>query len=255
MPNKFIYLIPELFDGNFPGIYIFTNLINNKKYVGQSKNIRKRLKQHEYTINHGKHLCSIHKAILKYGMHNFKIEKYMYPLHLLNTAETLYIKIFDTFNNGYNETTGGDNKRLSKNTIEKKADSTSRLWAIIDPYGNELIIKNLTQFCTKNNLSASKMVAVSTNKRPHHKNWHCKKIDTINDAEQYFDSMRNNELIVYKYIVTYPNGLEEKIQSISKWVIEINSMDFFDFKMDSSSCFKVICGKYRKHNGFGFVRI
>lgn len=60
---------------DFPGIYVIKNLINNKVYVGKSKNCYKRLHQHLTDIkidnrnyNENPHLLNSFK---KYGNENF----------------------------------------------------------------------------------------------------------------------------------------------------------------------------------------
>lgn len=67
------------------------------------------------------------RAIKKYGWENFtheileviEIEDKQELLDKLNPLEEYYIKKFDTFNNGYNSTTGGDNRKLSEETCMK----------------------------------------------------------------------------------------------------------------------------------------
>ena len=54
------------------GIYKITNKINNKSYIGQSKDIQRRWKEH---IKHSKDIHDtqvIYLAIRKYGLENFK---------------------------------------------------------------------------------------------------------------------------------------------------------------------------------------
>lgn len=57
------------------GIYKFENLINGKKYIGQSRYIEQRYKDHiNRAKNNGKHReynSQLHKAIRKYGIENF----------------------------------------------------------------------------------------------------------------------------------------------------------------------------------------
>ena len=54
-------------------IYIITNLINNKKYVGKTiKTLQERLSNH-FRTNNNKNMY-IHQAMMKYGKENFKIE-------------------------------------------------------------------------------------------------------------------------------------------------------------------------------------
>ena len=52
------------------GIYKITNLINDKKYVGQSIHIDRRWKEHIYQNRNS----AIHQAIEKYGIENFIFE-------------------------------------------------------------------------------------------------------------------------------------------------------------------------------------
>lgn len=57
------------------GVYLWTNIINGKSYVGSSVNLSRRLTQY-YNINiltKYRENSLIHKAILKYGYSNFKL--------------------------------------------------------------------------------------------------------------------------------------------------------------------------------------
>lgn len=57
-----------------PGIYLITNKLNNKKYVGKSKSIYDRWEQHCDSSLKRESNTYIHKAIRKYKPENFKIE-------------------------------------------------------------------------------------------------------------------------------------------------------------------------------------
>jgi group I intron endonuclease len=93
-------------------IYLITNLINNKKYVGQTKQGReeKRWQEHSiYTVNDNKIL---HNAIRKYGKENFefKVVEFNISEALIDEREQYYIKYYNTFylnGQGYNMTEGG----------------------------------------------------------------------------------------------------------------------------------------------------
>lgn len=94
------------------GIYKIYNKVNGKAYVGLSVNIDKRWADHIYKANnpnskeYDKHL---YRAMRKYGLENFSFEILeLCDKELLETKEIYYINELNTFNNGYNETIGGD---------------------------------------------------------------------------------------------------------------------------------------------------
>jgi len=94
------------------GIYMVVNLINNKKYIGQSKNIRKRFQSHHLVDYKNENNCNyntkFYQALRKYGIDNFEvIILKLCEEKELDDLEIKYIKEFDTFKNGYNSTEGG----------------------------------------------------------------------------------------------------------------------------------------------------
>ena len=92
-------------------IYKITNKVNNKSYIGQTRyTIEFRWRQHL----HKKDNTYFHNALHKYGAENFTIDVLEEcDVNHLNEREMFYIAKYDTFNNGYNLTLGGDgNKRV-----------------------------------------------------------------------------------------------------------------------------------------------
>jgi group I intron endonuclease len=103
---------------SFGIIYIATNKINGKQYVGQTnRSLNKRINEH-ITDHNNTHFDY---ALNKYGLDNFYIFKIEYPKDELNYWEKYYIEMFNTFNttNGYNHTTGGENYERSETTKKK----------------------------------------------------------------------------------------------------------------------------------------
>ena len=86
------------------GIYCITNKINGKQYVGQAIDIESRFRQHIEADSNSK----IHDAIEKYGVANFEFEIIIRCTKgELDEQEIKFIRLLDTYNNGYNQTIGG----------------------------------------------------------------------------------------------------------------------------------------------------
>ena len=91
------------------GIYRITNLINGKIYIGQSKDIWRRYKDH-FAHKYSKDDKSyIHNAISHYGRENFSFE-IIKETYDLNYWESFLIQMHHSYdsNYGYNLTTGGN---------------------------------------------------------------------------------------------------------------------------------------------------
>ncbi len=90
-------------------IYKIWNRINNKIYVGLTTRLLiERWKEH-IKQSKGKHLSIIGRAIKKYGVENFYIEKIeeCSTIEELIIREEYWIKKLDSINNGYNILPGG----------------------------------------------------------------------------------------------------------------------------------------------------
>ncbi len=90
-------------------IYLITNQINNKKYVGITNDYKKRWANHKCNNNP---TMAIAKAIKKYGVKNFKFEllEKNVPLEQIDEKEIYYIKKLETHistGKGYNISKGG----------------------------------------------------------------------------------------------------------------------------------------------------
>lgn len=92
------------------GVYKITNIINGKVYIGCSNDIEDRWYKHKYEASHSELIAynySIHQAFRKYGLENFKFE-IIENCDDYFEREKYWIAFYDSYNNGYNETLGGD---------------------------------------------------------------------------------------------------------------------------------------------------
>lgn len=94
------------------GIYKITNKINGKCYIGQSRNIDRRWKQHKKASK--KEDSVLYRAMRKYGVSNFEFEVLEEcTKEDLNDRETFYISYYHSFGHeGYNRTPGGNSNSL-----------------------------------------------------------------------------------------------------------------------------------------------
>lgn len=121
-------------------IYLITNSINNKIYVGQTKiGYLKRFKGHISSSKKGVQ-THLYRAFEKYGVDNFSIK----PIHFLSSTdfkildrkldfwEKYYIKFFDSRNNGYNLLLGGKGASGCKWSEASKRKRTELLKKIFE---------------------------------------------------------------------------------------------------------------------------
>ena len=125
-------------------IYCITNRINNKKYIGVTKNDLKERVSKGYYNNY-----EFNKDIHQFGWNNFekKIIDMAKNKCEADKKEKYYIKIYDTINNGYNIQTGGfkdyempllKGKHNSKETEFKNGNISIRRKKVICIENNEI---------------------------------------------------------------------------------------------------------------------
>ena len=129
---------------NVSAIYCFRNTINNKCYVGQAEQLRKRLLHHINNFKNCRYDAPLYRAMTKYGLDAFEVEileiidglsDRMEIKKKLDECEIYYIKHLNSYApNGYNQTHGGDagvtgykfteeqKHRLSENSKRMAAD-------------------------------------------------------------------------------------------------------------------------------------
>lgn len=192
-------------------IYLITNKINNKKYIGQSASIEERWYRHSVDY---KRLTDryLYRAMNKYGFNNFKFEilETDIDISLIHEKEKHWIKELNTkAPYGYNMTDGGEgsfNRLVSEETKEKLRQA------------------NLGKTASD---ETKKKFSVITSKR----------FEDINERKKISDSMKKNEKAIEKAIINiqaYNNSVSKEqkklnmnkaIESRSKSVIAKNIKD------------------------------
>lgn len=141
---------------SLPGIYYFRNKINNKYYIGQAINIRKRFSSHFIQIKKENNKYPIYRAILKYGIKNFEYaiigvfriwESQKILKKKLDFLEKKYIKEYNSYGStGYNQTFGGDGGVLGyKMTEEQKKHISENSKRIANDGRNNIYIYDLKE--------------------------------------------------------------------------------------------------------------
>lgn len=122
---------------NYTGyIYSITNEINGHTYIGKTNDLVRRWKEHCY--GHGG-TAILNRAFKKYGIEHFVFDIVaQIPFdnieelnNVLSQLEVYYITLYDTFNNGYNATAGGDGISFyhhSEETKEKLRQIQKEKW-------------------------------------------------------------------------------------------------------------------------------
>lgn len=186
-------------------IYAIINLVNGKRYIGQSRQgLARRKGEHIHRFDLGERDHKLYQAMRKYGIENFKFEILCHAMKAehLDDLERHFIEQFNSFQRGYNMTCGGDSvsdetrAKLSavlkgreapwaRNTIEirrrngtlygcvrndKGADhARSKAYLVRLPSGKECIVKGLRQFCRENALDHASMLAILSGRQRSHK--------------------------------------------------------------------------------------
>ena len=124
------------------GIYKITNKLNQKFYIGKSKNIEGRWKQHKYATDS----TPLHLAMQKYGSDQFELSilEICDDEEKLSEKEIYWIEYYNAYeSDNYNATRGGDGAshpvKLSHDQlleiIDKLRHTNETMQAIADQYG------------------------------------------------------------------------------------------------------------------------
>lgn len=93
-------------------IYKVTNKINGKSYIGFTiRTLKQRMYHHYYAARRNKHKGKFHNALLKYTPEDWEVcilEENEADKPTILEREQYFVTKYDSYNNGYNATPGGD---------------------------------------------------------------------------------------------------------------------------------------------------
>ena len=184
------------------GIYCIENLVNGDKYIGQSRNVRKRMTSYHSNCH------ALLGAIKKYGKKNFK--NYIIVLCEdveLNRLEIECIKIFSSHVNekGYNISLGGS----IPNLLEREPVSEETCKKLSDNHA-DFTGENNPNFGRKWKSASSQYFGVYLHKNLKHKCWHSRIwLDKKQISIGYYKTEKEAALAYDNYIIenNLPNPL------------------------------------------------
>ena len=107
------------------GVYKIENTKNHKVYIGSSKDIYNRWKQHIKMLEAGKHhsykLQRVYDRLKDKSILNFSIIENVSDESKLKTREQYYIDKYDAFNTGYNCSALSDNPKYTSRKTRKSS--------------------------------------------------------------------------------------------------------------------------------------
>lgn len=163
---------------NYSGfIYEWTNKKNGMKYLGSHHGTTD-----DGYIGGGK---NFKRAIKKYGIENFDrvIVEYVIERENIFVREQYYLDERECAKSKkyYNisSVAGGGDTGNNQDNWKKVSDD----WLVVLPSGEEIVIKNMLEFCRQNSLNSSTMSAVARGKRSNYKGYKCRKLTNNRNVE------------------------------------------------------------------------
>ena len=117
-------------------IYKITNILNGKSYIGKtSRSFEARKGEHLRSYLNENKTSILYRAMRKYCIENFQFDiiEDNIPNELLSQKEQDYIKVFNSFHQGYNMTFGGE----GESSVDREE--------IINLHLSELNLKEISQ--------------------------------------------------------------------------------------------------------------
>lgn len=173
-------------------IYKITNKINNKVYIGQTiQNLKDRWYQHcgFKSSNEAELRMVIKRAIHKYGKENFDLEILeRVDDDKLNEREIFWIDKYDSYNNGYNSTRGGQSGR-NHLKLEKSSDE------IIDLYKFGFSLREIAKEYKVDHATIKKILVKNNVILRNSRTYNYSQADRLNIISDYENGLSRKEII------------------------------------------------------------
>lgn len=199
-------------------IYKITNNINGKVYIGQSKNPLNRFTQH---INEERD-TAIHNAIKKYGKNNFSFEVIEGPIENYNEREIYWIKLYNSYKEGYNMTSGGEDPPIvggENNWLTKFSDGLI-LSLQLDLINTDISFFELSK---RYNIDATYIAKINSG-------------ETRNNPQFIYPLRKSNNIAKSK------DFIKEIVNKLLYTTISIEQLAK-DFKIDSKTIYRINLGR------------
>lgn len=228
------------------GIYLFTNTLNNKCYVGQAISLRKRLLAHLGNFTNKRYNNPLYRALEKHGTEVFTIsilevieETYDKKVlrKLLDDLEVKYIEQYNSYNSGYNQTKGGDGgilgykmtdeqkQKISENSSKQMADGRYLVYCKNLETNEILQFMNMVELSAKMEFNVVAARTAKSKKRIYNgKYYFANTLEEVQNVEindiykarlnnKYNPYNENNQYLVdyYNFLITVENPTIEKL--------------------------------------------
>lgn len=208
------------------GIYKIENKLNHKVYIGQSKNIKRRIMEHKRRLNNNKHQNRhLQYSWNKYGEDNFDFSIIVLcDIKYLNEMESYWINYYKSLNQKYGYNINDVLKDEIPNSLKKyQGDNNPCNISVVRINDGKIYIK--IKDAEKDNNTYNESIR-----------------NSCNNYYKYCGSLRNPVVFCYKEY--YDNHKEEcgkRLQDIYKLtneelyknrIIYINTMEVFDSASD-----------------------
>lgn len=219
------------------GIYKITNRINGHYYIGQSVDIKSRLREHKHSglcVTNKDHCAPIHSAIFKYGWESFEIEVLEEcPREKLDTQEKYWIEQLSATKNGnYNILLGGqDRMKFDNKPVE-----------LYDLEGHYIrTVESATKVAEELGVSRGTIYQVLYKQRPTCKNYQMKYAEDKETQIQKFVSRQGGSISVNQV-----HPITNEILATYNSAAEASRIT----GADSSAIIKVCKGKLKTTKGY-----